>query len=258
MQTAVRKTIKPEKPVPAVRKAASPVLDDSLKLVAAWDKTAVRELALKDPRVRKMLDSIGIDTCCGGGMKLKAAAEAACVKQEKIADAVRRALAGAEIPEENESVWIKRSDRELILHIVKVYHKYLHENMPQFEIWFNRVIKAHGAHAKELKQVFGFYKSFMADMIPHLRKEEEVVFPAILSGGTTAMELRRLIRELEAEHTNVGNLLKEIGTITFNYRIPVYACPTMQMLYNGLREMDVQTREHIYLENNILFPRVII
>lgn len=95
-------------------------------------------------------------------------------------------------------------------------------------------------------------------MIPHLRKEEEVVFPAILSGGTTAMELRRLIRELEAEHTNVGNLLKEIGTITFNYRIPVYACPTMQMLYNGLREMDVQTREHIYLENNILFPRVII
>ena len=72
------------------------------------------------------------------------------------------------------------------------------------------------------------------------------------------MELRRLIRELEAEHTNVGNLLKEIGTITFNDRIPVYACPTMQMLYNGLREMDVQTREHIYLENNILFPRVII
>ena len=33
---------------------------------------------------------------------------------------------------------------------------------------------------------------------------------------------------------------------------------TMRMLYNGLREMDAQTHEHIYLENNILFPRVII
>ncbi|MGN0871855.1 MAG: DUF542 domain-containing protein [Victivallales bacterium] len=242
----------------AARKTTCPAMDDSLKLVAAWDKITVRELAMKDPRVRKMLESIGIDTCCGGGMKLKAAAEAACVKQEKIADAVRRSFDETKIPGENESAWLRRSDRELILHIVKVYHKYLHENMPQFEIWFNRVIKAHVAHAKELKQVFGLYKSFMTDMIPHLKKEEEVVFPAILSGGTASMELRRLIRELEAEHTNVGNLLKEIGTITFHYRIPVYACPTMQMLYNGLREMDVQTHEHIYLENNILFPRVII
>lgn len=259
MQTAVRKTIAPEKISHAAAKVSNEaLLEECLKLVAAWDKFPVRDLANKDPRVRRALESLQIDTCCYGGIKLKEGAEAAKVRQDKLCEAVKKAFMETEIPKENDSVWMKRSDRDLIHYIVTNYHKKLKEDMPLFESYFVKVIKAHELHAKELKQLFAVYKAFMTEMTAHLKKEEEILFPSLLAGGIPVMEQKRLIREMETEHASAGNYLKEMKAITFNYRIPEYACPTMRTLYEGLRDMAPIMREHIYLENNILFPRAII
>ena len=39
------------------------------------------------------------------------------------------------------------------------------------------------------------------------------------------------------------------------YELPDDACPTFSGLYEDLQALEADLHEHIFLENNILFPR---
>ena len=65
------------------------------------------------------------------------------------------------------------------------------------------------------------------------------------------------IEELRAEHDAVGALFKEIRTITDGYAAPDDACNSYRAMLKGLEEMELDLHEHIHLENNVLFPRVL-
>ena len=62
---------------------------------------------------------------------------------------------------------------------------------------------------------------------------------------------------LEKEHENAGQLLAKLRKATDNYTLPPDACPTFKALYDGLQQMEADLHQHIHLENNILFPRVL-
>jgi regulator of cell morphogenesis and NO signaling len=42
-------------------------------------------------------------------------------------------------------------------------------------------------------------------------------------------------------------------TLTNVYVVPKDGCPSFQLLYEGLKELEEDTHLHIYKENNILF-----
>ena len=56
------------------------------------------------------------------------------------------------------------------------------------------------------------------------------------------------------EHTVVGDLFKELNTVTGGYAVPDDACASYRMMLDGLREMELDLHEHIHKENNVLFP----
>jgi regulator of cell morphogenesis and NO signaling len=61
---------------------------------------------------------------------------------------------------------------------------------------------------------------------------------------------------MEAEHQTVGRLLGRLRELTAGYRAPEDACNTFRGLFHGLSELERELHEHIHVENNILFPRV--
>ena len=46
-------------------------------------------------------------------------------------------------------------------------------------------------------------------------------------------------------------------TLSEDFQPSEGACPTYRALYNGLEEVERDLRQHVHLENNIVFPRAL-
>jgi hypothetical protein len=58
-----------------------------------------------------------------------------------------------------------------------------------------------------------------------------------------------------AEHDQVGQLLRDLERVSRSYTPPENACGGYRALYEGLAELQADVHRHIYLENELLFPR---
>ena len=103
------------------------------------------------------------------------------------------------------------------------------------------------------------------DLLAHLQKEEAVLFPYIkhlsasVSDGSPASRpvfgsVANPIRMMRLEHEESDNVLKRIRSLTDNYAPPKGASPELENLYRTLKELEVDLREHIHLEDELLFP----
>ena len=51
--------------------------------------------------------------------------------------------------------------------------------------------------------------------------------------------------------------MAELIHVTNHFEPPAWACATHIALYSGLREYEADFRQHVHLENDVLFPRAI-
>lgn len=65
------------------------------------------------------------------------------------------------------------------------------------------------------------------------------------------------IRHMLDDHENTIQILDELRQRTNDYKPSKSACGTKRALFAGLKTFDADTREHVHLENEILFPRAI-
>jgi len=104
------------------------------------------------------------------------------------------------------------------------------------------------------------------ELLNHLPKEENVLFPTIKSisenrgeteGATHLINLQMPVSVMEHEHEVAGKLIKSIRALSDNFTPPAYACLSFQLTYKLLKEFETDLMQHIHLENNILFPKAL-
>jgi regulator of cell morphogenesis and NO signaling len=124
-----------------------------------------------------------------------------------------------------------------------------------------KVESVHGDRHPELHEVRRLVEAIRADLEPHLRKEEQVLFPMVreLAAATSAPSfhcgsLRNPITVMGIEHDRAGDLLAELRAATRHYRTPEDGCASYRALYAGLAELEADTHLHVHKENNVLFP----
>jgi regulator of cell morphogenesis and NO signaling len=59
------------------------------------------------------------------------------------------------------------------------------------------------------------------------------------------------------DHEKAGKEMQQIRDLSGEYRLPEGACLSYRALYDGLRDFEQNLHRHLYLENNILFPRAV-
>lgn len=59
------------------------------------------------------------------------------------------------------------------------------------------------------------------------------------------------------EHDDHTAAIEHLHQLTGNLETPAHACGSWQRLYAELREFVQDLRDHIDLENNIVFPRAL-
>ena len=59
------------------------------------------------------------------------------------------------------------------------------------------------------------------------------------------------------EHDNMEAILNRFRALTDQYTPPPSACTSHKLAFDLLRELDDDLVQHLYLENEVLFPRAI-
>ena len=216
------------------------------------------DLVIEDARRTRILEKFAIDYCCSGQRSLAEATTDAGLDLDVIAQAL-------DLPDGSPSPQGQPARENAVLahDIVDTHHAYMWEEMPRLQALVDKVNTVHGDRHPELARLRAAYTEAVAALDPHMTTEERVVFPAISRLEKTGAPLAAFgsfvkpIEKLRAEHDAVGALFKEIRTITDGYAAPDDACNSYRAMLKGLEEMELDLHEHIHLENNVLFPRVL-
>ena len=222
--------------------------------------TQVSDIVIKVPQADKVLKRIKIDFCCGGKRPLK--------------DVVlEKGLSGDELINEIHELYLKSKQsvthdwltvdyQTLISHIIHTHHEYLLEELPQLSMYTTKLMRVHGDIHPELHHVHSLFHELKLELEQHLVKEEKQVFPHIVEyeEKKTSENLTKAvvaIEELEKEHEHAGDILKQLRSITSEFQAPEDACTTYRLTYQKLEALEGDLFQHIHLENNILFPRLL-
>lgn len=217
--------------------------------------TPLEQLVTANPALAAVFDRLGLDFCCHGSDSLAAACEAAGVA---VADA-RAAIESATGADPEEARWTGLGPADLAAHIAAVHHAYLYAELPQLVALAAKVHGVHSGRHPELAEVKLLVDTIAADLIPHMTREDRVLFPAIaaLGAGPASFGFGTIanpIAAMTAEHETVGELLARLREVTGGYRAPDDGCASYRLLYNRLATLEADTHLHVLKENSVLFP----
>jgi regulator of cell morphogenesis and NO signaling len=214
------------------------------------------------PNTSRVFESFQIDYCCGGGKSLGQACADRRLDPRQVLTELEAAMFDAHgEPAEH---WITAPLAALCDHIQETHHAYLKAELPRLQAIIDKVVKAHGSNHPELKYLQRAFSELIAELTPHMFKEERVLFPAIrkLEHAATTLHfpfgsIVNPIRMMEHEHDSAGNALERIRRVTNEYTVPEGACNTYRAMLDGLHRLELDMHQHVHKENNILFPRAI-
>jgi regulator of cell morphogenesis and NO signaling len=151
---------------------------------------------------------------------------------------------------------------ELIVHIEQSHHVFTRSELERIADILHAM---KGAEMPVLAEIERCFAELRADLIPHLMKEERILFPYI-----TALErdpahppsscfgsIANPIRMMQAEHTAVITLLKKLRALTDEYRTAPDSDAGMLNLFAALAGLDGDLIQHIHWEDDVLFPQAL-
>jgi regulator of cell morphogenesis and NO signaling len=230
------------------------------------ETTTVRDLAAGVPGATRVFENFGIDYCCGGHRTLADACREASLPVEDLTRSLEEA--GRAPQPASGRDWRQESLTALIEYIIDTHHFGARQELDRLDRLFDRVCSRHGENHPELFEAQRTFYQLKQDMIPHMLKEEQVLFPYITRMEEAAREgrvfppsffgtVRNPVRMMMTEHDTAGDLLRHLRGITNGYTTPPGGCVSFQTLYQALAAFEADLHQHIHLENNILFPRAV-
>lgn len=107
------------------------------------------------------------------------------------------------------------------------------------------------------------FDELQSDLIPHLMKEERILFPYVIALENDPAHLPHScfgsvanpIHMMKIEHDRVKVLLAKLRALTSNYAVSANA--KTNALYMALSALDRDLEQHIKTEDEVLFPRAL-
>ena len=224
----------------------------------------IREIALESPATTRIFEEFKIDYCCGGRRTITDACAAAGIDCTALLERIDDVMTeggrndGELVPEDLDPT-------ELIDYIVAKHHVFTGQEIERLVPLMAKVVMRHGKSHPELFDLQIVFMLLCESLIPHMRKEENILFPyvqdleASSKLGRPALKphfgtVKNPIQMLMSEHDTDGDRLRKMREITNDYNLPEGACPSFTALYAGLEDLERDLHRHIHLENNVLFP----
>ncbi len=224
-----------------------------------YSELSLGEIVANDFRAASLFSKAGIDFCCGGKKTLHQACEEKSLNPAGLENEL--------IELQNEPLSVSQNFNSWNLafladYIVNTHHQYVVKTLPQLVSYTRKIADVHGSHHPELVEVASLFSQVNAELLQHLQKEEEVLFPAITEAlRGDSREARNIIASeisrMSGEHEFAGGAIDHISVLTNNYRVPEDACNTYLVTLRLLKQFEDDLHIHVHLENNILYPKAL-
>lgn len=227
----------------------------------------LRTLAAKDYRKAEVFRKYGIDYAWKGNRSITEACEESEIEENELIKALQLAeknYAGS-IPSLDYYHW---NMAFLADYILQTHHQYVKDNAERISQLAERTAREYGERNSTLKVLGEDVRPMIKDFMVHMSKEEDVLFPAIkqmlqlLQNGKKnpgpGGDIAHAVEKMEAEHDETRVYLEKFRKITENYELTPDSSELQKQLYRELQLFENDTYLHVHLENNILFPKLII
>ena len=224
---------------------------------------SIREILSRQPSAARIFHRFDIDLCLQADRSL----EGACQELQLSVDQVLEKLADADaqsggVAMDPEALSLGR----LVQHIVRIHHQCVRQELPRLVEMAAKVAAKRSDRAPELARVAELTEKLHIEMHAHIEKEEQVLFPFISQmdqesivayppAHTCFRSVAHPIFMMEQEHEAADHILAELTLLTDHFEPPSWACAAHIALYSGFREFEIQLKQHVHLENDVLFPR---
>lgn len=232
------------------------------------DKSSfIADIVAHDYRTAEVFRKYKIEYCCGGKLPL----DEVCAIKDIDVDVIK-----GELEQSMRRIEVSNSLRFdewqvdfLADYIVNVHHNYLKTAMPEIKKLLRNFVESHANKYPYLPELEYSFLQLNAEVFPHMSQEEEILFPYIKQiyhahssresyASLLVRTLRKPVEEVMVkEHESAIKHLHKMRAATHDYTPPKTACVNHRVIYYRLKELDNDLTQHIYLENNILFPKAI-
>ena len=221
----------------------------------------VAQIVTENIKTSDVFKKNGIDFCCGGNVNVVDICEQQGLDIKQIETEIEEALTTNSSSHDYDS-W---NLDFLVDYIINTHHTYVKNNFDLVLEYTNKVASVHGELHPEVIRINELAEALVADLRPHLEKEEHILFPyvkhlveiASKNEKVSSPGIQSPISVMQKEHDIAGDVIKEIALLSNNYQTPEGACNTYMAMYAKLEEFQNDLFQHIHLENNILFPKAI-
>ena len=225
----------------------------------------IGKIEAENYKAASIFKSHNIDFCCNGNRSIAVACKEKGIDENVILHQLSEVLNKKERADIDFTSW----PIDLLAdYIEKTHHRYVTEKIPEITPYLARIAEVHGEQHPELYEIEELFNQSAQELMAHMSKEENILFPVIRDMVAKKAKGERLnrppfgsienpINVMHQEHDNEGVRFRKISELSNNYETPSDGCNTYRVTLNLLKEFEDDLHRHIHLENNILFPAAI-
>ncbi len=227
----------------------------------------ITDIVKEDYRTADVFKKYGIDFCCGGRQSLEMACMIRDIDVVELVRELQTTIRNLQLPA---SLPFHLWQMDFLAdYIVNIHHYYVKASLPLVKEYAQRFADSHRKKFPESAEIAEIVDDLQKELLPHILHEEDIIFPYIkeITKACRNKEpypnilVRTLQKPMEEEMHHAqeitGKMLYRLRQLTHQYQLPENACVTHRVTWSKLKEMDNDLVQHLHLENNILFPKVI-
>lgn len=221
--------------------------------------TKIEDLVKADTNMIDFFNKEKIDFCCNGHMTVEEVAKEKNIDANDLAKKIQGAIKSDNSDTEdimNLDDFKNLDIKEMIDSLIIDHHKRERDLLFEIDPLLNKILSVHFAHhGEELMKLHSLFADLKKELEEHFVKEEEIHFPLMLENESPSQEVIKKVEELETDHEEAGDIIKEMIELTDWFNPPEDACRTYVHTFNLIEKLVKDVFIHIFKENSIMFEK---
>lgn len=221
--------------------------------------TKIEDIVKTDNSMIDFFNKEKIDFCCNGHMTVEEVAKEKNIDANDLAKKIQGAIKSDKSDTEdimNLDDFKNLDIKEMIDSLIIDHHKRERDLLFEIDPLLNKILSVHFAHhGEELMKLHSLFADLKKELEEHFVKEEEITFPLMLENESPSQEVIKEVEELETDHEEAGDIIKEMIELTDWFNPPEDACRTYVHTFNLLVKLVKDVFIHIFKENSIMFEK---